>query len=54
MPQDICTKCRNNKIAHEGLPLPCNCDDCKMIGQHLQNKRDARRDLKLAEDRSNN
>ena len=52
--QDICTKCKNHKIAHEKLPLPCNCQDCIIIGQHLENKRNSRRDLKLAEERSDN
>ncbi|CAG5045992.1 unnamed protein product [Parnassius apollo] len=52
LPQDMCTKCKNHKIAYEILFL--YCEECKMIGQHLENKRNSRRYLSLAEDRSNN
>lgn len=50
-PQDICSKCRNHEQKHKTLPAPCNCNDCIDLDQHLKNKRDSRRDLKIIEEK---
>lgn len=46
IPQDICTKCRNHDMEHKNRPLPCNCDLCQDLANHLENKRNSRKDLK--------
>ncbi|XP_045771874.1 uncharacterized protein LOC123871886 [Maniola jurtina] len=51
--QDICTKCKNHEIKHKTLPLPCNCNDCLDLEQHLENKRASRRDYKILEEKCN-
>lgn len=48
---DICTRCKNHETAHKTMPLPCNCEDCIDLGQHLEKKRNSRRDLKLVEEK---